>query len=271
MLTNFARYLLHFPLVLRKLSVLHKHSLFLDEAAPEHLDVSLRAWRILKREHGYLRSLIERQCVDPQGKPIPWYTYPAIEQLSKWDFTDCEVLEYGSGNSTLWWLQHAKTVTSIENSREWHDYAVSQVGDRARLMLCPVDMDKDVETEIDRYVACVDELGSFDVIIIDGVNKPGVRQACARRSLDHLRGGGLFVVDNSDWLPETCRMMRDAGFFEIDFSGLGPLNGHAETTSLFFKSDFRINPRHSVHPGYAIGGLKRNLDESSPRDIHSTS
>jgi len=121
-------------------------------------------------------------------------------------------------------------------------------------------MDRDDETQIKNYVECIDPLGTFDVIIIDGVNKEGVRMKCARRALDHLKPGGLFIVDNSDWLPDTCKMIRDQGFIEMDFSGLGPLVVHAETSSFFFKPDIRIRPRTEIHPGFAIGGLKLNSD-----------
>jgi len=255
-----ASYLYNMPLVIKKLSVCHRYSLLLDEATPEQLDKSLRGWRIFKREQGYLRSLVENKCVDSQGEPIPWYTYPAIEQLSKWDFKNCDILEYGSGNSTLWWMQRAKSVISIENSEDWHEYVSKQISEQCTILLKPVDIDREDEKEIKDYVGCVNQLGDFDVIIIDGVNNTGVRMKCARQALDHLKPGGLFIVDNSDWLPDTCKMMRGSGFTEMDFSGLGPMNSYAETTSFFFKPDFQIKPLTDTHPGYAIGGLQRNTD-----------
>jgi len=260
MLVTIARYIRYMPSIIKKLIICHRHSLLLDEATPSQLNQSLHAWGIFKRQQGYLRSLVENQCVDSHGNPIPWYNYPAIEQLSKWDFKECDILEYGSGNSTLWWMRRARSVTSIENSMEWCEYVSRQVTDNCRILLSTVDMDRDDETQIKNYVECIDPLGTFDVIIIDGVNKEGVRMKCARRALDHLKPGGLFIVDNSDWLPDTCKMIRDQGFIEMDFSGLGPLVVHAETSSFFFKPDIRIRPRTEIHPGFAIGGLKLNSD-----------
>lgn len=255
------RYARHAPLIIKKLQVAHKYSFLLDEATPEQLNKSLRAWRIFKREHGYLRSLVEKKCVDAKGNPIPWYTYPAIEQLSSWNFQDCDVLGYGSGNSTLWWMNRARFVTSIEHSTEWHEYVSNQVKENCKMLLSPVDMESDDRKEIADYVGCVSKLGAFDIIIIDGVNKPGVRMECAQRALEHLKPGGLFIIDNSDWLPDSCKMMRNSGFLEIDFKGLGPMNEYAETTSLFFMPNFQIKPLNSVHPGYAIGGLQKNSEK----------
>lgn len=254
------RYIRNLPLVLKKLAVLHQHGVFFDEANPEQLNTSLRAWRIYKRGHGYLRSLIQGGCFDAEGNPIPWYTYSAIEQLSKWDFSQCDVLEYGCGNSTLWWAARARSVVSIESSPEWHNRVQSRLPGNCNLILSKTSAGDATAAELDAYCQVASELGQFDVIVIDGVNLPGIRRRCMEVALPHLRVGGLLIIDNSDWLPETCRQLRETGFMEIDFSGLGPLNDAAETTSLFFKSDLRIVPSNSIHPGPCIGGYDRNRD-----------
>jgi hypothetical protein len=224
------------------------------------LNTSLRAWRIYKRGHGYLRSLVQGECLDAGGNPIPWYTYAAIEQLSKWDFGHCDVLEYGCGNSTRWWGAKARSVISIESSREWHDRVRSRLPANCTLILAEVRSPDPDATELETYIQTAHALGEFDVVIIDGVNLPGIRRRCMEVALPHLQPGGLLIIDNSDWLPETCRQLRELGFMEIDFSGLGSLNDAAETTSLFFKSDLRIVPAHAIHPGPCIGGYVRNQD-----------
>lgn len=260
MIKNFIRYLTNISDVSKKISILHRYSVFLDEATPKELHKSLLAWRLFKRDYGYLRSLKENQCVDGNGNPIPWYTYPAIEQLRLWDFSDRDVLEYGCGNSTKWWAMHAKTVTSIESSKSWYETVSQNKPDNCHLLLSEVDNDNIYPEQIEKYIDVIDQLGHFDIIIIDGVSKLGTRTKCVEKSLKHLNPGGLLIVDNSDWLPQTCKLLRDAGFFEIDFSGLGPLNAHAETTSLFFKNNFKINPISDRHPGYATGGLELDYD-----------
>ena len=69
--------------------------------------------------NGYWRSIFTRRCEDRAGNPIPWLTYPAISLLSAFDFRDSTVLEFGSGNSTLWWAGRSRSVTSIETSIDW--------------------------------------------------------------------------------------------------------------------------------------------------------
>ena len=58
-------------------------------------------------------------CIDKQGKAIPWYTYPAIEYLNSLEFKNRKVFEFGSGNSTLFWLAKNAQVTSVENNKIW--------------------------------------------------------------------------------------------------------------------------------------------------------
>ncbi|WP_431065182.1 hypothetical protein [Methylotuvimicrobium sp.] len=260
MIKNFIRYIVNIFDVSKKMLLLHRFSIFLDESTPEELHKNLLAWRLFKREYGYLRSLKENQCVNANGEPIPWYTYPAIEQLRLWDFNNCDVLEYGSGNSTKWWAARCKTVTSIENSKLWYETVLKNKPDNCQLILSEVDNDVIDQEQIERYIEVIDKLDMFDIIIVDGFSKAGTRKKCVEKALSHLNPGGLLIVDNADWLPKTCKLLRDAGFFEIDFSGLGPLNAHAETTSLFFKNDFKIRPISDKHPGYATGGLKLNYD-----------
>ncbi len=261
---NMLRYMMHVGTVWDKCKVLHRFSVLLDEATPEQLEKSLQAWRIFKREQGYLRSLVENQCVDANGSPVPWYTYPAIEQLSKWDFSNARVLEYGCGNSTLWWMRRAAHVTSIESSKEWYQRVKDRLRGNCEIHLSEVDESgESVDVgQIDSYVNLIDDLDRFDVIIVDGVNQAGVRYRCAEKALDHLNENGLLIVDNTDWLPRTCAMLREKGLLEVDYSGLGPLNIYAETTSFFMPKGFKPNPVHPDHPGFSIGGLKRHHDLS---------
>ena len=67
------------------------------------------------------RSIDEKVCVDKDNKPIPWYTYPAIEYLSQFDYSDKEIFEFGCGYSSMFWANRAKQVTSIEDNPNWFD------------------------------------------------------------------------------------------------------------------------------------------------------
>ncbi len=72
------------------------------------------------KQYGWFKSMRENKCIDREGNPIPWITYPAIDFLSQLDYTERSVFEYGSGFSTLFWAPRAKNVIAVETDLEWY-------------------------------------------------------------------------------------------------------------------------------------------------------
>lgn len=247
----------YLPELFRKYKVLRNQDLLNDKVSAKELEQYLYACNGIGRHRGYLRSLREGMCVDNNGDPIPWYTYPVIDQLAKWDFSNCEIFEFGCGNSTRWWAQRARSVVSVESTADWYQKIMDSkiLPDNVTPILVRTD-EGERQAALDRYVGILDQYGKFDVIVIDGEAENRTRYASARAAIPHLKTNGMIILDNSDWLPETCQLLRDAGLIEIDYCGNGPLNTHAETTSLFLGKDFQVRPLNAIHPGYTIGGLQ---------------
>lgn len=78
----------------------------------------IEMWR---QEYAIERTIDEKVCIDKDGNPIPWYTYPAIEYLSQFDYGDKKVFEFGCGNSSLFWAVRAQEVISIEDNPSWFE------------------------------------------------------------------------------------------------------------------------------------------------------
>jgi hypothetical protein len=95
------------------------------------------------------------------------------------------------------------------------------------------------------------------VIVVDG----DWRGACAERALAALAPGGLIVLDNADWYPGTCAMLRATNLIQVDFSGFGPVNPYTWTTSLFLHRDFRARPVGERQPVPAVGSLTVTGDD----------
>jgi len=175
---------------------------------------------ILEREHGHARSLLRQQSVDGSGQAVPWYTYPAMAWLENINFSDLDVFEFGSGNSTWFWARHARSVESVEDDADWQSRVSRALPPNASCTLIP---------DRDGYVAACDS--PHDVVIVDGSH----RFACARASVGQVRSGGMLILDNSDWFPNTTAFLRDAGLTQIDFVGMGPINPYAWSTSVFLR------------------------------------
>lgn len=184
--------------------------------------------------------------IGPKGEPIPWFTYPAIEYLKSFDFSDKMVFEYGAGHSSLFWANRAKTVTAVESNKPWHDHIASRH---------PPNLSLFFESDKDRYVSSIERNAvAYDLIVIDG----RWRNACADKCADYLAVGGMIIIDNSDRRYEGCARLRARGFFQIDFSGFSPVNGYASTTSIFVGP--RLPPQASFISPVPVGGLMFNAD-----------
>jgi hypothetical protein len=112
--------------------------------------------RILAYAQGQARG----EAVDAAGRPVPWYTYPAIEYLGQFDWRAASVFEFGSGNSTRFWAARAKRVCAVESDPDWHGALAAQAIPALEIFLRP---DKT------GYVACLaEQRAKFDLIIVDG-------------------------------------------------------------------------------------------------------
>lgn len=193
---------------------------------------------------GWRHSFIEGRPLDAEGKPIPWYTYPAIEFIRSLILDDCRVFEYGSGNSSAFWASRVSEVTAVENDPQWANEVRSM--NIANLTVITSE-DKSTYTQ-----APLSTAKKFDIVIIDG----RYRKDCAEVATNVISNEGMIIFDNADWYPDACEFIRSRGWFQVDFSGLGPINPYAWTTSIFIKADIKIKHVSKFSP---IGGNPAGL------------
>jgi len=222
----------------------------LVRSLPSALRRSVTACDTLANKLGHLKSCTRNECVDPAGNPTPWYTYPAIEYLSTIDFSESTAFEYGCGNSTLFWSRIAKRVIAVEDCAEWHEKIKSRMPNNVSLRLSP-DRDDYIRSVLDPSFAGPAPL---DIIIVDGKH----RFDCALAATGRLAQNGLLILDNSDWYPNTCELLRGHGFIQIDMMGFGPINEYTWSTSLFLRPDFRPR-KHRRHA--SIGGITKDAPD----------
>lgn len=181
------------------------------------------------RVSGWWRSMSFKKPVDAAGAPLPWYSYPAIHfiesRLPAGSADDLRVFEFGSGNSTLWWAQRSREVVAVEDNAVWYNYVTSSM---------PPSVSYKLADGRPAYVeALSNESGPFDIVVVDGSH----REDCAREAAKKLTERGVVIFDNSD-LPSHARaidLLKAAGLKELQFYGLGPMNGHPWGTSIFYR------------------------------------
>lgn len=212
--------------------------------------ISYHNWRLLNYEFGQLNSIKKRKPLDKDDQPIPWYTYPSYEYLKQFDFSEKNIFEYGSGNSSIFWAKRSKKVISIEDDKEWYQIVKINILKNQDIYFAQ---------KREEYVNLIGRFPiNFDVIVIDGK----YRYDCATKSITKLSSGGMIILDNSDWHPKSCQFLRENDLIQVDFSGFGPINGYTWTTSIFFDRNFGFKTFETNQPVHSIGSLKQYGDET---------
>ena len=191
-------------------------------------------------QYGWLRSWWKGRPVDARGAPLPWITYPAIDFLSQFDFSDASVFEWGSGFSTLWWSQRCRRIASVESNQDWVLYIKQLLPKSVDLLVTALDANSEIEALTKHHTV------RNDVFVID--NYGPFRRYCAEAAADNVTDGGLIVLDNSDQCPRAAEVLRIRGFTQIDFTGFAPGNGYAQSTSLFFRQYLKFATSQKDQP-----------------------
>jgi len=188
---------------------------------------------------GHWKSSLQGRAVSSSGEPLPWYSYPAIDFLKRRDFTGKRVLEFGAGQSTLWWAERAQQVVSIEGNQEWERYVASRAPSNTQLRYFPIERETRNIAEIAAYLR---EMAPFDVIVVDG----HLRAELTRLAFELLADKGAIIIDNADW-PTVQSVVREHECRRVDFYGFCPGIKNEDCTSIVFTEDcFLFDPAAPV-------------------------
>lgn len=204
---------------------------------------------LYEKEYGFSYSFEEWKSCDVKGAPIPWMTYSSIYYLNQLDLSHAHIFEWGCGGSSHYFSARASSVTSIESNIDWYDHVLEEKAKNHKLHLMNSDDYANSILEQDKL---------FDVISIDGDIYR--RLECAVLAINKLKPGGLLILDNSDWLEETCLFLRESGFTQIDFAGPGPINNYMWCTSIFFKGNISIPSAAGKRPESLKTGITNKRD-----------
>jgi len=177
---------------------------------------------------GHFKSSLSQKALDKNGQPLPWYSYPAIEFLKTKNFSNKTVLEFGSGQSTLWWAKVSKSVKSFEKDETWYKNIKENIPNNVQV----IHLQEETEIEILNTIEQILKLENkkYDVIIIDGLFR---KQLCKTAML-YLKEFGIIITDNSEGYGFK-EAFDGTGFKRVDFHGFSPGVVLKQATSFFFK------------------------------------
>jgi hypothetical protein len=180
-------------------------------------------------------------------------SYSLIEYLLGLDLSSFDLLELGGGSSTQFWASRTKSVLTLETSANWVKLLQSHH---------PSNLEARLSTS-DTLANDMIKLGrKFDAIVIDPAAN---RFHTSKSAIEILRPGGFIILDNSDWYPNTARLLRDSDLIQVDFHDFRPLHHFRCTTSMFLHQGFRAKPISARLPLVPIGG--KDVADTNQWDI----
>ena len=203
----------------------------LSEPKVPYALISFRSFGYLLQT-GWFNSFKSGESVDADYKPIPWFTYSAIDFLKERLNNNLNILEFGIGNSTIFLGERVKKVTSLEHNKEWYQKILKKIPANAELTITSSLSAKD-------YLQPLANELRFDVIIVDGL----FRNECIKTSLKHLSEVGIIILDDSERTDyaEGISFLINNGFRQLNFSGIAPGIFFRKCTTIFYKDKNCMN------------------------------
>jgi hypothetical protein len=194
---------------------------------------------------GWLESDMSNLRVSGKNR-VPWMTYGAIDFIDQSVSPTQTVLELGGGASTAFWCDRGNPTVTVETDESWAAVLRDKLANFSNL-----------EPIVTTPLTSIDDLAilgnrTFDVIAND-FDSTLNRKEVIPWVVDHLNPQGWIIWDNSDRAgnEDAIGMLRNLGFGELAFFGLGPLNAYAFQTSIFSKNlpvrDWQIPKRNVIN------------------------
>jgi hypothetical protein len=185
----------------------------------------------------HIPKYLHSQIKSPLSLGVPWISYSAIEFLDSYLNNELDVFEFGSGGSTIYFGEKARSVISVEESKTWAEAVTRELDVRRIENACIIDSDWDISTGVEGLNSSnyLDSLeGYFDLIFVDGqcaYPRELIRPICYFKAVNHLKAGGIIVVDDS-WRYDS--LLKDSGYTsKTVFKSLGPCRPGVTTTTVY--------------------------------------
>lgn len=224
--------------------ILKKIQVFLDKQGLGLCDKYSEALvHSLNHKYGYALSNLNQRPINTDNEELPWFTYPSIEYINQFDLKDKSIFEWGSGYSSIFFARRCKNIISIESNQGWYDEISHKLLSNQKIFLKSEDV----------FAKAINDFSEgFDIIVIDSLR----RYDCAKSAVSYLKKGGIIILDNSDWFPNTCQLLRQyPQFIQVDFHGFGPINPYSWTTSFFIDREAILKPLNDLQPHYSKAAI----------------
>tara|TARA_Y200000002_G_C22593845_1_gene626444 strand:+ start:64 stop:825 length:762 start_codon:yes stop_codon:yes gene_type:complete len=194
---------------------------------------------------GHFKSSIKERAVDKNGIAVPWLTYPCTNFLSIRNLSEKSVLEFGGGQSTIYFSKSVKDIITFEEDSVWAKYLSDQkltnstvydVPSSAAGMYVDQEIINTIGEEQKSFVKKILDQNhknkKFNIILIDGLIRDSIIDICQ----NYLHENGVIICDDAGGYNFE-KAMRNSELYRVDFYGHSPGVYHHTCTSMFFTKD----------------------------------
>ena len=167
----------------------------------------------------------------------PWLPYLVADYIKQ--LKPQRIFEWGSGESTLFFVSLGASIVSIEHDSQWYDetepkldklgmddyflvpYQDGTIGSNPANPIHYKSASTQLgEVNFKQYASVIDAYEKFDLILIDGM----ARASCLYHAASHVAEGGCIVLDNAerDYYMQNVSFLFE-GWERILFEGYGPI------------------------------------------------
>lgn len=182
---------------------------------------------------GWFNAYKQKKPVDQNNQPIPWVTYSFIDFIKGRLDKTMSLLEYGSGNSTMFYAARVKSVKTVEHNKEWFDIVSKQLPSNVEIEFIELETGGAYSQYGKQFPS------TFDIVIVDGRD----RVNCLKNSVDSLTTRGVMILDDSERerYQDGIKFLTGLGFRRLDFTGISPGEFYPKATSVFYKDGNCLN------------------------------
>ncbi|WP_111672176.1 O-methyltransferase [Algoriphagus litoralis] len=191
-----------------------------------------------------------RELVPPYLSSKPWIAHRAYLDLESKIRPDMQVLEFGSGGSTLYLADKVASIYSIEHDEKWFTEIHAKLKAYPKVTHILVKPEKkqgkpeyasinglfSQGLDFEKYAHAADHLpnDSIDLLIIDG----RVRPQCLINTVGKLKKGGILIFDNAERESYQNILQQVLSGWKVNrYAGVSVYDAFFSTTDIYVKPD----------------------------------
>lgn len=198
--------------------------------------VAKLGWNLIKNPQyiiPYVRHNIFYKGI-PMGLNLPWWSYKAIEYVDT-IVQNKKIFEYGTGGSTVRFAKAAKSITAVEDNKEWaeimNEYLKKQDIKNVEIKYEYFDFKKSDNFINSSYLLSIGD-EDYDIVIIDGQDETFQERIICFHHTDKSRKPGQHIIVDDFWRYEQLLENNHAKEVKV-FESVGPCRYGVTSTAVF--------------------------------------